>query len=84
MQTQFTQRNIATTNATRRSHKHSTCLQFAAARTNRRPMRISFPAPRRESCLTRRALRVAYRDAEFHEWLTTGDDFLDALHHLLR
>lgn len=84
MQTQFTQRNIETTNAARRSHKLSTCLQLAAVRTNRRPMRISFPVPRRESCLTRRALRAALRDAEFHEWLTTGDDFLDALHHPLR
>lgn len=84
MQTQLTHRNIETTNVTRRSHKLSTCLQLADIRTNRRPMRISFPVPRREECLTRRAMRAALRDAEFQEWLTTGDDFLDAMHHPLR
>lgn len=84
MKIQFTQRMIETTNATRRLHQPSTCLQLAAARTNRRPLRISLPLLRREECMTKRSLLAAMRDAEFHEWLTTGDDFLDALHHPLR
>lgn len=80
MQTQLTQRNIETTNATHRSHKLSTCLQLAETRTNLRPVRISFPVPRRESCLTRRAMRAALREAEFFDWLNGDDDFAGVMH----
>lgn len=42
------------------------------------------PVPRLPACRSTQSVRAALRDAEFHEWLTTGDDFLDALHHPLR
>jgi hypothetical protein len=80
MQTQFTQRNIATTPKTWRSHQPPTCRQLAEIRTNRRPVRVSFPVPRRESCLTRRAMRAALRESEFHDWLNGGDDFVGTMH----
>ena len=43
-------------------------------------MRIAFPVPRREACLTRRAKIAALREAELNDWLTDEDDFASAMH----
>jgi hypothetical protein len=45
-----------------------------------RPIRISFPSRRRESCLTRRAMLAALREAEFDNWQATGGDVLSSMH----
>ena len=36
---------------------------------------------RRESCLTRRAMLAALREAEFNEWMASGGDYLSSMHH---
>lgn len=80
MQTQITNRNIETNTATPRSQKPSPFRQLAEARTPHRKIRIALPLPRRESCLTRRAMLAALREAEFAEWMESGGDYLDHLH----
>jgi len=66
----------------RPSLKASPCLQLACARTRHRKLRIALPLPlpRREPCLTRRAMLAALREAEFHAWLASGGDFLTSMH----
>lgn len=64
---------------TRPANKTSPFLQLTEARVRRHPMRISFPARRRESCLTRRALLAALREAELYDWQATGGDFLNSM-----
>jgi len=64
----------------RRARQTSTFLQLVDARMRRRPIRIAFPARRRESCLTRRALLAALREAEFDDWQATGGDYLSSMH----
>lgn len=44
-----------------------------------RKIRLSF-SPRREACLTKRALLAALREAEFDEWMATGGDYLSSMH----
>jgi len=51
-------------------------LQLAEACACRRKVRIRLPLWRRRSCLTKRALIAALRQAEFAEWQATGGDFL--------
>ncbi len=60
--------------------KTSSILLVVAAPRHNRPVRISFPSRRRESCLTRRAMLAALREAEFDDWQATGGDYLDSMH----
>jgi hypothetical protein len=62
------------------ARKMSSFLQPGEACPRRRPARISFPARRRESCLTRRAMLAALREAEFDNWQASGGDYLDSMH----
>jgi hypothetical protein len=57
----------------------SPCPRLTEARTPRQPIRIPVPARRGESCLTRRALLAALREAEFADWQATGGDFLNSM-----
>ncbi len=80
MQTQqLTYRNNGTAGTDARLQKQSPFLQLTEARARRRPVRISY-SPRRETCLTERAMLAALREAEFHEWMSSGGDFLDSMH----
>lgn len=79
MQTQQLNRITGSVAANPRSQKPLSFLQLAGAQTKRRAIRISF-APRREVCLTKRAMLAALREAEFDEWLASGGDFLDRMH----
>jgi hypothetical protein len=62
------------------ARKASPILQLAKAWMRRRPIRISLPSRRRESCLTRRAMLAALREAEFDNWQATGGDVLSSMH----
>jgi len=62
------------------ARKTSPFLQLAEARARRRPIRISLPFRRRESCPTRRAMLAALREAEFDNWQATGGDVLSSMH----
>jgi hypothetical protein len=55
-------------------------LQLAQAWSRRRAMRLALPLPRRESCVTRRAMLAASREAELTAWMATGGDFLARTH----
>jgi hypothetical protein len=43
--------------------------------TNRK-LRVALPLPRRESCLTKRAMLAALREAELAAWQGNGGDYL--------
>lgn len=60
--------------------KTSSILSLIGARKRSRPVVISFPSRRRASCLTRRAMLAALREAEFDDWQASGGDFLDSTH----
>jgi len=58
----------------------STLPQSAEAREHRK-LRFALPTlPRRQSCLTRRAVLAAMREAELAQWETSGGDFLSSMH----
>ena len=80
MQTQTLNRITETVSAPNRSPKQSAFLQFTEAHSNKRPVRVALPVRRRESCLTKRAMLAALREAEFDEWMNSGGDFLDSMH----
>ncbi len=67
--------------ATFGSRKQTPFLRIVEARKRRRPIRISLPVLRRESCFTRRAMLAALREAEFADWLASGGDYLDSAMH---
>jgi len=79
MQTQLTDRNLKTAGETSRLQTQSPFLRITESQSRCRKARVSF-SPRRESCLTRRALLAALREAEFAEWMNSGGDFLDSMH----
>jgi hypothetical protein len=61
--------------------KPSPFLQLAEARLRHRKIRIALPTlPRRQSCVTRRAMLAALREAEFDDWQATGGDVLSSMH----
>lgn len=64
----------------RASRPTSSILLIIEARKRLRPIRISFPSRRRESCQTRRAMLAALREAEFDNWQSSGGDYLDSMH----
>jgi len=55
-----------------RIHVHDACER-------RRNIRINF-SPRRETCLTKRTMLAALREAEFAEWMASGGDYLASMH----
>ena len=81
MQTQTLNRITETTETVNRSKKPTLFLPVAHAAANRRPVRVALPVRRRETCLTKRAMLAALREAEFAEWMNSGGDFLDSMHH---
>jgi len=67
--------------ATQSACKTSPFLQLAEARARHRKIRIALPTlPRRQSCVTRRAMLAALREAELDDWRATGGDFLASMH----
>ena len=80
MHTQTLNRIIETADAAPRSQQQSPFLQLTEAQARRRPVRVALPVRRRESCVTRRAMLAALREAEFAEWMASGGDYLDSMH----
>ena len=68
------------TSATRLFRKHTPFLQLAESRTRHRKVRAAFPLPRRESCVTKRAMLAALREAEYAEWMASGGDYVSSMH----
>lgn len=64
--------NMAT--PTRKSY--SPFLRSAEVQGQHRKIRIALPLPRRQECLTKRALVAAMRAAELAEWEASGGDYL--------
>ena len=63
------------------ARKTSPFLQPVGAQANHRKIRIALPTlPRRQSCITRRAMLAALREAELDEWQATGGDVLSSMH----
>jgi len=63
------------------ARKTSSYLQLIEARARHRKIRIALPTlPRRQSCVTRRAILAALREAELDEWQATGGDVLSSMH----
>jgi hypothetical protein len=81
MQTRTTNQTIEEISTTFRSRKLSPFLCLAGDRDRQRKIRITF-SPRRESCLTKRTMLAAMREAEFAEWMNTGGDYLSSGHQL--
>jgi hypothetical protein len=69
-------RNTETAETPMLTRKPSPFIRLEETCTGRRNIRIRLPLPRRESCLTRRALTAALRAAELAEWDARGGDFL--------
>lgn len=65
---------------TGRAPKQAPFIQIATARERHRRLRLGFPVPRREVCLTKRAMLAALREAEFNEWMASGGDYLASMH----
>jgi len=82
MQTKTTDMNLETEFGISRPHRQFT-RESSAACPNRRTIHAPLPLRRRESCLTRRAMLAALREAEFYEWLASGGDYLDRTHRTL-
>jgi hypothetical protein len=80
MQIQLLNRIIENDLATDRLPKHTPILERTEAHSRNRKIRIAVCWPRREVCLTRRAMRAALRESEFNDWLNGGDDFVGTMH----
>lgn len=72
-------RHTETTAATAASDNSSSFLELPRTPACHRAVRIALPLPRRESCLTRRALLAALREAELAAWQSSGGDYLRSL-----
>ena len=72
--------DVEMTGANRSFRKHTSFLQLAEARICHRKVRIAFPLPRRESCVTKRAMLAALREAEYAEWMASGGDYVSSMH----
>ena len=60
-------------------------LQPVGAQASHRKIRIALPTlPRRQSCITRRAMLAALREAELNEWQASGGDVLSSMHQPVR
>jgi hypothetical protein len=80
MQTQTLNRIRETTDTADRSPEQTPFIQLPRAHANRRPVRVAIAVRHRESCLTKRAMLAALREAELAEWMASGGDFLDSMH----
>jgi len=76
--TNLMNQNIEQTVASRWPQKTSCFLHVVEARSNKQKIRIHIPSRRRESCVTRRTMLAAMRDAELKEWMDSGGDYLDS------
>jgi hypothetical protein len=64
------------------ARKTSSFLQLTGVRASHRKIRIALPTlPRRQCCITRRAMLAALREAELEEWQATGGDVLSSSMH---
>jgi hypothetical protein len=64
------------------ARKTSPLFQSAGAQARHRKIRIALPTlPRRQPCITRRAMLAALREAELNEWQATGGDVLSSAMH---
>lgn len=79
MQTLTTNPNIGTDRKTFRRPNLLASFQPATGQPRCRKVRISF-VPRREVCLTKRAMLAAIREAELADWMASGGDFLASMH----
>lgn len=50
-------------------------------RNGNRRVRVVIRLPRRQACMTKRAMLAALHEAELHEWLNSGGDYLDHNYH---
>ena len=57
----------ATTIEIRQARPSAASLPFTGVQTHRK-LRLALPLPRRESCVTRRAMLAALREAELAVW----------------
>jgi len=80
MQTQMNNQTIEVRNTTIRFRRPSPILQLAEVRERHRKIRLGCRAPRREVCLTKRAMIAALREAELADWLASGGDYLNSMH----
>jgi hypothetical protein len=80
MQNEQIIQDVEMTGVIRSFRKHTPFLQLAGARTHHRRVRIAFSLPRRESCVTKRALLAALREAEYAEWMASGGDYISSMH----
>ena len=72
----FARRREAANLATPTRKSFSPFLRSAEVLGQHRKLRIALPLPRRQECLTRRALVAAMRAAELAEWELSGGDCL--------
>ena len=79
MQTQPMNRILETNDATPRSRNALLRLHIADGRIGQRKVSVAIPIFRRESCMTKRAVLAALREAELEEWSASGGDFLASL-----
>jgi len=77
MQTTPIDRNTETAGAGR-CYRPRLAVETPDASHQRRGIRVELTLRRRESCVTRRAMLTAMRDAELQAWLDSGGDYLDS------
>jgi hypothetical protein len=80
MQSQTLNRITETATAANRVQKQTLFHQLTDTQKRLRPVRVALPVRRRETCLTKRAMLAALREAEFAEWMASGGDYLDSMH----
>jgi len=83
MQINLIDRNTETSD-TNRCRPPRLAIEPLGAQKPRRSQRVAVVLRRRESCMTRRAMLAAMRDAELQAWLDTGGDYLDSRLQLIR
>ncbi len=76
MQNEQLIRETETANVAVPTRRASSFFHLAEVCECRRTIRIRVPLPRRSSCLTKRALIAALREAEQAQWQDSGGDFL--------
>jgi hypothetical protein len=72
----FSRKREVASLATPARKSYSPFLRSAEVQGQHRKIRIALPLPRRQECLTKRALVAAMRAAELAEWEASGGDYL--------
>jgi hypothetical protein len=72
----FSRKRAVANLATPARKSYSPFLRSAEVQGQHRKIRIALPLPRRQECLTKRALVAAMRAAELAEWEASGGDCL--------